>query len=64
MDLPKRLAVPEADDGNCDSWDHAVAGEAEGEVWKNDHVSQSFVLSQPSKQGKPILQPNIPLKSK
>lgn len=31
-DLPKRLAVPEADDGDRDAGDQAVAGKTEGEV--------------------------------
>jgi len=32
MDLPEWLAVPEADDGDGDAGDEAVAREAEGEV--------------------------------
>lgn len=32
VNLPKRLAIPEADDGNCDAGDQAVARKAEREI--------------------------------
>jgi len=32
-DIPKWLAIPEADNRNCDAGDQAVAREAESEVW-------------------------------